>query len=69
MSLRPREAVTDRPLQVEEGEAAAWLRGESLPAEGLKGWTLVTTAGCSLGWGKAAGRILKNHYPKGLRRG
>ena len=69
MSLRPREAVTVRPLQEEEGEAAAWLRGESLPAEGLKGWTLVTTAGCSLGWGKAAGRILKNHYPKGLRRG
>ena len=69
MSLRPREAVSVRPLQEEEGEAAAWLRGESLPAGGLKGWTLVTAGGCSLGWGKAAGHILKNHYPKGLRRG
>ena len=34
----------------------------------LKGWVLVTYRGVSLGWGKAAGGILKNHYPKGLRR-
>ena len=32
-----------------------------------KGWALVCTGGCSLGWGKWAGGILKNHYPKGLR--
>jgi NOL1/NOP2/fmu family ribosome biogenesis protein len=24
---------------------------------------------CSLGWGKLAGGIMKNHYPKGLRKG
>ena len=34
-----------------------------------KGWTLVTVNGISLGWGKAQSGILKNHYPKGLRRG
>ncbi len=33
-----------------------------------KGWCLVTVDGFSLGWGKGDGQILKNHYPKGLRR-
>lgn len=55
-------------------DAAAYLRGESLPCDPtLKGWTLVTVSDQSgqcytLGWGKAAGGMLKNHYPKGLRR-
>ncbi|MFU2422947.1 MAG: RsmF rRNA methyltransferase first C-terminal domain-containing protein [Bacteroides sp.] len=34
----------------------------------LKGWCLVCVDGYSLGWGKAAGAVLKNHYPKGLRK-
>lgn len=33
-----------------------------------KGWCLVCVNGYSLGWGKAAGAVLKNHYPKGLRK-
>lgn len=48
-------------------ELAAYLRGETLPS-GLTGWTLVRTDGCSLGWAYGAGGVLKNHYPKGLRR-
>ena len=32
-----------------------------------KGWTLVTTDGYSIGWGKLSAGVLKNHYPKGLR--
>ncbi len=64
-------------------QALRYLRGETIPLEPadeaasaagsgsdrpLKGWVLVTYRGVSLGWGKAAGGILKNHYPKGLRR-
>ena len=48
-------------------EAAAYLRGETLHS-GLRGWVLVRVDGCSLGWAKGADGILKNHYPKGLRR-
>lgn len=48
-------------------EIAAYLRGETL-AGSQKGWTLVFVDGLSLGWAKGAGGILKNHYPKGLRR-
>lgn len=49
-------------------EAVRYLKGETLSCDpGIKGWTLVTIDGLGLGWGKAAGGILKNHYPKGLR--
>jgi NOL1/NOP2/fmu family ribosome biogenesis protein len=33
-----------------------------------KGWCLLTVDGYSIGWGKGDGKVLKNHYPKGLRR-
>lgn len=33
----------------------------------LQGWTLLSYAGYTLGWGKASGNQIKNHYPKGLR--
>ena len=51
--------------------AYAWIRGESVSVneECGKGWTLVFIDGCSIGWGKVNGGILKNHYPKGLRKG
>ena len=48
-------------------EAENYLKGDVLPSE-KKGWCLVTVDGYSLGWGKGDGRVLKNHYPKGLRR-
>lgn len=32
------------------------------------GWTLVCVDGFSAGWGKASGGIIKNHYPKALRK-
>ena len=34
-----------------------------------QGWYLICVDGISLGWGKLAGGIMKNHYPKGLRKG
>ena len=47
--------------------AADYLHGEVLPSS-LRGWCLVTVDGYSIGWGKGDGSVLKNHYPKGLRR-
>ena len=47
---------------------ARFLRGETLPTE-QRGWILVRVDGYGLGWGKGAAGVLKNHYPKGLRRG
>ena len=51
----------------ESGEMKAYLHGEVVTSD-VKGWCLVQAAGYSIGWGKGAGRVLKNHYPKGLRR-
>ena len=48
-------------------EIAAYLRGETLFAP-QKGWVLVCVDGYPLGWAKGDGGVLKNHYPKGLRR-
>lgn len=48
-------------------EIAAYMHGDVVLSR-QKGWCLVTTDGYSLGWGKGDGNVLKNHYPKGLRR-
>lgn len=48
--------------------ATAYLGGQTFSYAGEKGWYLITVDGYSLGWGKLAGGIMKNHYPKGLRK-
>ena len=48
-------------------EMAEYLHGNVVPSQ-VRGWTLVTAGGYSIGWGKGDGNVLKNHYPKGLRR-
>ena len=48
-------------------EIDSYLHGQTLFGE-QKDWTLICCDGYSLGWAKGAGGILKNHYPKGLRR-
>lgn len=62
------QAARTWDLEPSSPEAAAYLRGETLPVpDSLKGWTLVTVSGYPLGFGKASGGQLKNHLPKGLR--
>lgn len=51
----------------EAPEAAAYLRGEALPGD-CRGWGLLAVDGLPLGWVKGSGGVLKNHYPRGLRR-
>lgn len=68
MMLQGNEAVRVVNVTAKSKEAAAFLQGEAIPCDpSLKGWTLVTVDGISMGWGKASGGVLKNHYPKGLR--
>ncbi len=65
LSLKPEEAACRLELSPEE--ASAYLSGQVFPAEGDKGWYLITVGGYSLGWGKLSGGVMKNHYPRGLR--
>ena len=48
-------------------EMAAYMHGDVLPCP-MKGWCLVCADEYAIGWGKGDGTVLKNHYPKGLRR-
>ena len=57
-----------RRIDLDEGAARVWLRGEAIPCEGEKGWTLALYRSMPLGWGKVSDGMLKNHLPKGLRR-
>lgn len=68
LAICPSEVLHRYDLSVEDGSAAAFISGQTFPVEGEKGWYLITVDGYSLGWGKAAGGIMKNHYPKGLRK-
>lgn len=64
-------ALGATPLQAVKAtmaEARTYQRGEVLQVpDNLTGWAAPVLHGFALGWGKAAGGLLKNHYPKGLR--
>lgn len=45
-----------------------YLNGESIECDGNKGWNLICVNGYSIGFGKLSEGVLKNHYPKGLRK-
>ncbi len=67
LALWLKEAKNCLSFGAESKEIAAYMNGQTLPCS-KKGWTLVQVDGFSLGWGKSDGSVLKNHYPKGLRR-
>jgi len=67
MALRPHEAA--RTAELTQEQALSYQAGEALDLGDLEnGYTLLTLHGVSLGFGKQAGGLMKNHYPKGLRR-
>lgn len=59
---------TEKFKEMSLQEAEAYLRGESLGQEEQKGWIVLNYRGYPLGFGKASGGQIKNHYPKGIRR-
>ena len=67
LALWLKDAESSISLDPESPQMAAYMRGETLPCES-RGWTLVKAGNFAIGWGKADGKVLKNHYPKGLRR-
>ena len=48
-------------------EAVKYIAGETVNAE-TDGWVILRYCGLVLGWGKGSGGIIRNHYPKGLRK-
>lgn len=60
-------ANSQADFPVDSEEIRLYLSGQVLPGTPT-GWTLLTVDGLSLGWVKGSNGVLKNHYPKGLRR-
>ena len=54
-------------MSLSDEQARRYLAGQTLESA-LRGWVLLSYAGCTLGWAKGDGQQLKNHYPKALRR-
>lgn len=67
LALAVNQAKNVLHLPAESAELARYLRGETIACD-ASGWTLVCADEYSIGWGKCSGGVLKNHYPKGLRR-
>ena len=68
LTLHAADVLHTMDLPSDGREIRGYLNGETFPAQGEKGWYLITVDGYSTGWGKLAGGIMKNHYPKGLRK-
>ena len=66
LALWLKECKSEESFGASGPEMANYLHGDVIPS-GKKGWCLVKADGYSIGWGKGDGRVLKNHYPKGLR--
>ncbi len=83
MALSPDDVKYALDLNFDDEDLKKYLRGEAISLEGKKvykyseldtennnsrSWILVTINGISIGWGKESNGIMKNKYPKGLRR-
>lgn len=51
----------------EDPQLLQYLQGQALPTQLNSGWVLIAVEKFPLGWAKASGGLLKNHYPKWLR--
>ena len=67
LALWLKSAVNTVDFSADSPLLKAYMHGETIIAP-VKGWCLVRTDGYSVGWAKGDGNVLKNHYPKGLRR-
>ena len=73
-ALRPEDVKACLNIDSESSDAYGYLSGMPVSlndekAKNIKdGWCMVAFDGVSAGLGKKTGNIIKNHYPKGLRR-
>ncbi len=68
LGLRPEQSMNHLNLSASGAEIQAYFRGETLTAPGEDGWVLICVDGFSVGWGKRKFGVVKNAYPRGLRK-
>lgn len=57
-----------RTVSMDDAAAEVYHRGGTLPCGEEDGWCAAVYGGHPLGFGKCVGGVMKNHYPKALRR-
>lgn len=67
LALKPEEVYQSIELS-DMAAAIKYISGQTFETDKRSGWCLIGVDGYSIGWGKAAAGIMKNHYPKGLRK-
>lgn len=67
LALWLKACAREESFEASSNEIERYLHGDVVPS-GKRGWCLVKVGKYPLGWGKGDGNVLKNHYPKGLRR-
>ena len=67
LALWLKDAANTEDLQADSDTLRLYMQGQTIPSV-KHGWCLVRADGYSIGWGKGDKTVLKNHYPKGLRR-
>jgi NOL1/NOP2/fmu family ribosome biogenesis protein len=67
LALWLKDCACQESYDPEGAEIREYMHGNVIPSR-KKGWCLVQAGEYSIGWGKGDGTVLKNHYPKGLRR-
>lgn len=55
-------------INLDKSRAEKYLKGETLNTEHANGWCALLYQGVVLGGGKIVNGVVKNHYPKGLRK-
>ena len=59
----------DNTIELDDAQILSYLHGDVLPcSESLKGFVVLSYKGYQIGFGKASDGMIKNHYPKGLRK-
>ena len=67
LALWLKSCKNEESYGADSDEIRRYLHGDVVPSQ-KRGWCLVKADEYSIGWGKGDGTVLKNHYPKGLRR-
>ena len=67
LALWLKECKNQVSFPAQSREIEAYMHGDVVPCT-QRGWISVCADHYPIGWGKGDGTVLKNHYPKGLRR-
>ncbi len=66
LALKAQDFINRVDLASDSDDARKYITGDTLRCD-KSGWCAVTADGFPLGWGKASGGVLKNHFPKYMR--